>query len=1454
MKRQKLLPILLAICIMAILPLSSHAVDLWDGSTRNTDWYGDGSAESFTLTTAAEFAGFAELVNSGTNFKGKTVTLTSDINLGGASNPWTPIGTLSNNFQGTFDGGECNITGLYINSTSSADQGLFGYINEGGIVENVNVFGEVTGSNYVGGLVGNIASGSVENCDSAVVVTGQSVVGGLVGNITLGSVAGCTNGSTVTGDSVVGGIVGRVGNNSSNSITNCTNSGAVYGDSDPASEHGSVGGIIGSKSSGSVTNCSNSGIVSGNWNVGGVIGTNNNGSTVNCYNIAAVTGSEYVGGISGFNDSDSVVNSYNRGDITGAGYFGGISGTSIDSDITNCYSTGKVITNEDRIYGGVVATINGGSVTNSYYLDSMGWPAGVFVNVNNDPVTNVGSFESANSAITKGSEATEDSTIPMSSLFDALYAGANAYNLDSDPDVEGNQAPTVAATSWRPSSTQNDNYPIHATYWSDNVSVPTEGDGSIDSPYKITSGAELAWMAQEVNAYRGADAYTLSRDIDLSAHIWTPIGADSQSFRGTFDGENKKITGIYIYAPESDRQGLFGYLDSFGTVKNVSVDGEVTGKSNVGGVVGQSYGSVINCNNSAKITAMAENSNVGGVVGYSRGSSKIENSTNSGTVSSKAGYSNVGGITGYGSGMIISCTNSGTLSSGESSFIGGIVGTQSAESIEESTNSGEILSVGDDSIGGIAGVNQADIINCTNSGAITTTGSSPYIGGVVGHNQASATVVNSSSSTTISASGSASRVGGVVGENEGSVTNSINNSGTITTNSIVGVGGIAGVNSGIISMCDADITIVNTAERNDLGGIVGDNTGSITNCNYNGSVTANGNDSNVGGIVGRNLGVVTNNHNSGSATANGSFVKVGGIAGYSNYEDEVRKGTIANNYNTGNITADGDYAQVGGIAGYSSSFVTNNYSMGTIDAGVASVNVGGVVGYPDNNNTSIITNSYYKSGTGASVGVKYKVGTITNVGSFESANSAITIGSEATVNSTIPMSSLFDALNAGANAYNLDSDPYVEGNQPPTVAAKAWKSSINQNGGYPVYATYWIDNISAPTEGDGSIDSPYKISSGAELAWLAQEVLEGRGSDRYILTNEIDLSEHRWNPIGNSVNKFTGSFDGANFNITGLLIDAPQSDYQALFGYTAVGSTVKNLSVQGSVTANDNAGGVIGYNEGIVINCSNNVIVMGNNRVGGIAGENAGTVTNCTNSASLASDDFLGGIVGYNYGEVTNSYNKESLYAFGTDYKAVFGGVVGYNDGGTVENCYNSGGFSADISPDYNSEYVLGGVVGTNESSGSVVNSYYLTSMGATVGVNQSNGTVTNVGWFESESSEITLNEGVTADDTISKNNLAEALNDGTKAYNDNVTDDTLKAYWWKSDSASSYPIFTDEPKYSDVTGDYTVDREDLRRIADVEVYNKQTTVETEALDLNDDGKVNFLDLAIARNSKNFGK
>ncbi len=181
---KRILSVLTAVFATATMVFAQEAPTTWS-EVANTAWYGNGSASEYAITTAEDLAGLATLVNEGNTFEGKTITLAADIDL--ASKTWTPIGTSSKPFNGTFDGAEKTISNLKIDASEKTHQGLFGKIGtpeKAPLIQNVTLKNvAVTGANYTGALVGQGYVGTIQNChvSGTIAITGRRYVGGISG-------------------------------------------------------------------------------------------------------------------------------------------------------------------------------------------------------------------------------------------------------------------------------------------------------------------------------------------------------------------------------------------------------------------------------------------------------------------------------------------------------------------------------------------------------------------------------------------------------------------------------------------------------------------------------------------------------------------------------------------------------------------------------------------------------------------------------------------------------------------------------------------------------------------------------------------------------------------------------------------------------------------------------------------------------------------------------------------------------------------------------------------------------------------------------------------------------------------------------------------------------------------------------------------------------------------------
>ena len=232
---------------------------------------------SYTVTSADGLMNVAELVNGG-----KTdinITLTADIDLTGKD--WTPIGTdYDNSYKGTFDGGGHTITGLTF-TTNDEYAGLFGWLNRAGTVKNVVMEGvQITSNQIYGGSIGGVVGsgwGTIENCSVSGSVSGTVYVGGVVGVQIGGSITGCSSSATVKGTVDVGGVAGQT--NSSATLTACYATGNVTIEIAPK-KNIAGGGLVGMNAGSSLLACyatgnvTSTGSSTGYVHIGGFLGDN----------------------------------------------------------------------------------------------------------------------------------------------------------------------------------------------------------------------------------------------------------------------------------------------------------------------------------------------------------------------------------------------------------------------------------------------------------------------------------------------------------------------------------------------------------------------------------------------------------------------------------------------------------------------------------------------------------------------------------------------------------------------------------------------------------------------------------------------------------------------------------------------------------------------------------------------------------------------------------------------------------------------------------------------------------------------------------------------------------------------------------------------------------------------------------------------------------------------------
>jgi hypothetical protein len=508
------------------------------------------------------------------------------------------------------------------------------------------------------------------------------------------------------------------------------------------------------------------------------------------------------------------------------------------------------------------------------------------------------------------------------------------------------------------------------------------GTGTQSDPYQIKTAEQLSCFAKSVNngnTYEGMyikqtkniklndhlGDKVAGEDLD-SANVWLSAGYryyDSDlsqnviaSFNGTYDGNNNKISGLYITNGSSlngSYRGLFGAVKN-ATLKNIILsDTYINSNGYAAGLSGLALGSLTIDNVSIYGRGDFHAGDGAGLIsnleGENTGFLKLENSINN---------------------LVMNCDYS---CSGLIHRIEGIPSSEEPNIVfKNDVNKGNISFVNDSpsGAGGLAGyinVNRRRggsllIDNCKNEGIFTSIPrSGGSVGGLIGYaSTPSITMTNSSNIGTFINFDRSAPVGGLLGNmyTNGTVINNCYNSGDFTSDtfpsgysnqtSVSYVGGIVGYVSGGLNISNCFNTGNLTGNFAYLSGIVGYSSDSsiLENCYNKGKLTGYGY---VGGIVGSFAGNITKSYNTGDIHVFGG-ARSGGIVGWSS-------GDISNSYNTGDILVTSGSGQHGGICPTSCGRISNSYNRGNITISRYGSDIGGITGQG-----STIVNSY-NSGT-----------------------------------------------------------------------------------------------------------------------------------------------------------------------------------------------------------------------------------------------------------------------------------------------------------------------------------------------------------------------------------------------------------------------------------------------------------------------------------------------------------
>lgn len=825
---------------------------------------------------------------------------------------------------------------------------------------------------------------------------------------------------------------------------------------------------------------------------------------------------------------------------------------------------------------------------------------------------------------------------------------------------------------------------------------PTQDNGI----YVIGSEEELLWFAAAVNGGKNDISAVLKNDITLSG-TWTPIGKSAQKYSGTFDGKNYSISGLNDSASSGTYHGLFGYVSKTGIVKNVKVSGNLTSTESSG------Y--------------------VGAIAGYNEGT--VSASTADMSVSGKK-Y--IGGIVGYNSGSIENCVNLGTTESLSTyTYVGGV--------------------------GGIAGYNTGAIKYSVNRGTVNNTGRyGYYTGGIVG--RASGTSMNISFAYNTATVSGYTLVGGIIGGGEGSgkvqYVYSVGNVICGYTSSYAKKGGIAG--SASSNMCEYAYFL----QYGDINsGLNVQGSGTSKNCG--GKTESELKDNSLLAMLGGAYESDSENINNGypilkwqnpNATykielnvspsdaevvmknSDGKIVdgvKTNGLYVFADlkngdytcdifadeYETQTKNITVSASDIYVSVTLEKKkYKAVFEVIPEEAEFVlksgekeieaeqhsTNIYEY-RLESGVYTY-FASLFGYESEEDTITIDKAPAEKKVTlnrmdcARICIKLT--------DRESTNEIININSKITCNDYVVTAESDGTylLPCGEYEYVIKSSGYAKTTGKFTVDENDIKNgkTIEE---YTSASVVWDGDCDEPK----NIDGVWQITSGNELAWLADNVNKANTgiSHNAILLNDIDLGGLQWTPIGGEVGytqyTFNGCFDGNGKTIVGLNISSGANNL-GLFGKISALAEVKNLKVCGTVketvSGKSYIGGIVGYSIGKITDCINVADVESIGKyVGGVCGYSTGTITNSRNVGAVkANGDYSGGICGYASGKISRCENRgEISYVGGTGWYK--GGICGYAQNVEISECANTGNVFANGTN-------AGGVVGKICSGTTITDSY----------------------------------------------------------------------------------------------------------------------------------------------------
>lgn len=638
----------------------------WDGTRGNSFAFGDGTQGSpYLISDGAELAYLADQVNAGNMYEGKYFQLTHSIDLGGRN--WTPIGTFTNSFRGIFDGaghtisnGTIPITALPAASTI-VPYGLFGsiggdanYLSEirNLQLDNVNVYitatgtlnnsacgysiGNVTGIMYIRSKVSNVI---VKN--STISNNGTIAKNGATSMIYVGGIAGSALNTSGTIDAGA-----AISTANKYVIENCyvqedINLTVTYNNAIANINLYNIGGIIGHIRRHQVwpTNCLYQGeVTAANAMVGPIFGAERYGTTgTTIANSNTIWGGDtttltannlyhnnyIVNGGSAFTSSQTaggppVANVSHRklAANSGPGYVQGVNKGSHEPTISSRLTMFQTYATNNNM------NVNWGydSVSGKFYLQERHSA----VMIDNSSTIDVSVVDPYIAAITYNWYINYTLNNGLTGTTSYPVTSPNYTNkLVQVVTFDGAYYSIAQAFLGREELVSSD---IEVIPWN-GTDVSTgyiQGNGDLNDPYLITSGADLKYLSNQViggNNY-ATRHFQVTADIDLGGNAWIPIGTQTNSFRGTFNGAGHTISNAIINTQNANTgsvasYGLFGSIADGAEIKNVELNGftialgtaavsfNANGGYHAGFIVGTMY------NNAKVVNCIVKNSSMG---------------------------------------------------------------------------------------------------------------------------------------------------------------------------------------------------------------------------------------------------------------------------------------------------------------------------------------------------------------------------------------------------------------------------------------------------------------------------------------------------------------------------------------------------------------------------------------------------------------------------------------------------------------------------------------------------------------------------------------------------------------------------------------------------------------------------------------------------------------------------